>query len=177
MKYLKSKPAILIVLAVSSLNAAGMGFLPLDVVADADAHTSATSSEAFVAVDFQKCLPHKAVPQNVCFLSGGISSDEVREFKSRAKDYLLEIVFVQKTEVNENGSSEEYLADVQLQIVDQKGNAVVNTVTEGPFFLADLPFGTYKVIADHEGVAKTYVVKIAAKKHQRVVFLWPENPY
>jgi hypothetical protein len=62
-----------------------------------------------------------------------------------------------------------------LQIKDSKGNVVVDTATEGPFFLADLPFGSYQISAEHEGVIKTNKVKIAAKKHQRIVFLWPRE--
>jgi hypothetical protein len=133
----------------------------------------AKSDDISTEVNFQKCLPHKVTPDEVCYISGGISSDEVSQFKSRAKEYLLEIVFVQKTDPEENGRIEEYLAEVQLQIKDSKGNLVVDTTTEGPFFLAEVPFGSYQNTAEQDGVIKKNTVKIVAKKHQRIVFLWP----
>ncbi len=152
-----------------------MGFLPPEDLSETHELQIAKADDVATEVNFQKCLPHQANPEEVCYISGGISSDEVSQFKSRANEYLLEIVFVQKTDPEENnGRIEEYLAEVQLQIKDSKGNLVVDTMTEGPFFLADLPLGTYQIIADHDGVIKTNVVKIVAKKHQRIVFLWPK---
>jgi hypothetical protein len=150
-----------------------MGFLPPEDLSETHDLEIAKQDDIATDVNFQKCLPHKAAPDEVCYISGGISSDEVSQFKSRAKEYLLEIVFVQKADPQENGRIEEYLAEVQLQIKDSKGNVVVDVTTEGPFFLADLPFGSYQITAEHDGVIKNNVVKIAAKKHQRIVFLWP----
>ena len=167
--------SIITVLFFSSFHATAMGFLPPEDLSETHELQIAKNDDISTEVNFQKCLPHQVIPEEVCYISGGISSDEVSQFKSRANEYLLEIVFVQKTDPEENnGRIEEYLAEVQLQIKDSKGNLVVDTMTEGPFFLADLPFGTYRITADHDGVIKTNVVKIAAKKHQRIVFLWPK---
>lgn len=173
MQYLKLFFSTLIILFFSSFHATAMGFLPPEDMTETHELEIAKPDNIAIDVNFQKCLPHKVVPDEVCYISGGISSDEVSQFKSSANEYLLEIVFVQKTDTEENGRIEEYLAAVQLQIKDSKGNVVVDTTTEGPFFLADLPFGSYQISAEHEGVIKTNKVKIAAKKHQRIVFLWP----
>lgn len=173
MQYSKLIFSAVTILFFSSFHATAMGFLPPEDMSETHELEIAKSDGIATDVDFQKCLPHQAAPDEVCYISGGISSDEVSQFKSLAKEYLLEIVFVQKTDPEENGRIEEYLAEVQLQIKDSKGNMVVDTTTEGPFFLADLPFGSYQITAEHDGVIKTNVVKIAAKKHQRIVFLWP----
>lgn len=173
MQYSKLVFSSITILFFSSFHATAMGFLPPEDLSETHELEIAKSDDIATEVDFQKCLPHKPAPEEVCYISGGISSDEVSQFKSRAKEYLLEIVFVQKADTENNGPIEEYLAEVQLQIKDSKDNVVVETTTEGPFFLADLPFGSYKISAEHDGVIKTNTVKIVAKKHQRIVLLWP----
>jgi hypothetical protein len=163
---------VITILLLSPLHLAAMGFLPPEESLQTSPLQLAPSDDAATEVDFQKCLPHKPAPDQVCFVSGGISSDEVIQFKSRAKEYLFEIVFVQKAVAEDNNRIEEYLAEVQLKITDSKGNIVVDTTTEGPFFLADLPLGKYQISAEHDVVIKNNVVRIAANKHQRIVFLW-----
>lgn len=172
MKYSTTTLAV-VTLLLASFHSTAMGFLPPEDLSETHELQIASADDIVTEVNFQKCLPHQPVPEEVCYISGGISSDEIEQFKSRAKEYLLEIVFVQKADPQDSDRPEEYLAEVQLQIKDSKGNVVVDTMTEGPFFLADLPLGKYQITADHDGVIKTNVVKISAKKHQRIVFLWP----
>lgn len=165
--------AMLVLLAIfSPLHVVAMGFLPPDDTLESSPLQDPAADDIVTEVDFQKCLPHQAAPDEVCFISGGISGDEVSQFKARAREFLFEIVFVQKADTEDNNRIEEYLAEVQLKIKDSKGNIVVDTTTEGPFFLADLPLGKYQIIAEHDGMVKNNVVRIAAKKHQRIVFLW-----
>jgi hypothetical protein len=172
MKHVKSMATFSTILLLSSLQLSAMGFLPPEDALEISPLQAAPATDIATEVDFQKCLPHKVAPDAVCFISGGISGDEVSQFKSRAKEFLFEIVFVQKAVVEDNNRIEEYLAEVQLKIKDSQGNVVVDTTTEGPFFLADLPLGKYQISAEHDGVIKTNVVRITAKKHQRIVFLW-----
>lgn len=172
MKHPKTMVALVLVSVFSALHLAAMGFLPPEEALETSPLEAAAPDDIVTEVDFQKCLPHKAAPDQVCFVSGGISGDEVSQFKSRAKEYLFEIVFVQKADAEDNNRIEEYLAEVQLKINDSKGDAVVDITTEGPFFLADLPLGKYHISAEHDGVIKTNAVRIVAKKHKRIVFLW-----
>jgi len=169
MNYLKVMLATVTVLFLSSFHATAMGFLPPENLSES--HEPA-AGDITTEVDFGKCISYTA-SDGVCYISGGISGDEVAQFKSHAQEYALEIVFVQKAEVEEGGRIEEYLAEVQLQIKDAKGNVVVDTMTEGPFFLANLPPGKYQITADYAGVIKNNAVNISARKHQRIVFLWP----
>lgn len=155
-----------------ALYATAMGFLPPEDLSEIAPVETAPSEGSVTAASLQKCLPHKKIPDEICYVSGGIGADESSEFKLLAKDFLLEIVFVQKANTEDNDRIEEYLASVSLQIKDAKGNAVLDTTTDGPFFLADLPPGKYQIAAEHDGVMKTALVRIVAKKHQRTVFLW-----
>lgn len=158
--------AFAVMFSAFSIPTTAMGFLPVEDLSDTAAETIPTN------VSLQKCVPHQKIPDDICYISGGIGDDEVRELKSVAKGFLLEIVFVQKANTEDNNRIEEYLASVKLQIKDAKGNVVVETETDGPFFLADLPPGKYKITAEHDEVVKSDWVRIDAKKHQRTVFLW-----
>jgi hypothetical protein len=102
----------------------------------------------------------------VTFVSGGIGICESSEMQRLAKEYQLELVFVQKTP-----SAESYLASIPVEITDKKGSYVLDTVTKGPYLLAKLPNGRYSVIATFNGESKTQQVSVT-QKHQRIVFVW-----
>jgi hypothetical protein len=104
----------------------------------------------------------------VSYVSGGIGESELEMMQGRAKDYLLEFVFVQKLK-----QKEEYLADVKVKIQDVHHNVVLETVTEGPYLFLNLPEGRYSVSAEYRGDVKLRNVYINTKKHQKVVFWWP----
>ena len=165
-------PAALAACLCWALPVMAMGFIPPQDILEAQRVETPPPVDIDITAQLQKCLPHQSMPDEICYVSGGIGGDDVRDFKAQAKGYLLEIVFVQKADGNDNDRIEEYLASVGLQIKDSKGNEVVNITTEGPFFLADLPPGKYQITAEHDGVVKTDLVHIAIKKHQRTVFLW-----
>lgn len=115
-------------------------------------------------------IPHpelvKHTVGDVNYVSGGIGLGEAAEIKQLAKSYPLEVICVQKV-----GGADSYLADVKVQIVDAKGNAVLDVVTEGPYLLASLPRGSYMVSADYNGVVKHSHVTIGGK-HKRLVYAW-----
>ncbi len=104
---------------------------------------------------------------DVTYLSGGIGKSESVAMRGNAKNYALEIVFVEKS-----GALEEYLSEVKLQIQDNGKNTVLDIDTEGPYFLANLPQGKYQVSAEYNGVVKTQLVTVSKKKHAKLVFWW-----
>jgi len=105
---------------------------------------------------------------NVTYLSGGVGDSEAESIRAIAKDYPLEVVFVQKL-----NKQEEFLAQVNVQIKDHHHNMMLDITTEGPFLLAKLPQGKYLVVAEHNGVVKQQWVRVGSKKHQKLVFWWP----
>ena len=105
---------------------------------------------------------------DVSYLTGGIGSSEAESMREAAKDYALEIVFVQKLK-----QLEEFISDVKLQIQYSKKNNVFDVTTEGPFLLVNLPNGKYVITAEFNGDTKQQKVNIGAKKHQKIVFWWP----
>ena len=104
---------------------------------------------------------------NVSYISGGVGEDEAAAMKSAAAGYPLELQFVQKATPRD-----EFLADVKVRITDRARNVVLDAVASGPFLLAKLPAGTYRIEADHVGVVKRQTVDIRPGKHQRSVFVW-----
>jgi hypothetical protein len=103
----------------------------------------------------------------VTYLSGGIGRAESVAMRQNAKNYPLEIVFVEKA-----GTLEEYLSEVTLQIQDVNKNNMLEIATEGPYFLANLPQGKYFVSAEYKGEVKTQWVNVSKKKHAKLVFWW-----
>ena len=111
---------------------------------------------------------HNMHAGDVSYLTGGIGSSEAESMREAAKDYALEIVFVQKLK-----QLEEFISDVKVQIQDAQKNTVFDVTTEGPFLLVNLPNGKYVITAEFNGDTKQQKVNIGAKKHQKIVFWWP----
>ena len=105
---------------------------------------------------------------NVSYLTGGIGSSEAESMREAAKDYALEIVFVQKLK-----QLEEFISDVKVQIQDAQKHTVLDVTTEGPFLLVNLPHGKYVITAEFNSNTRQQKVNVAAKKHQKIVFWWP----
>lgn len=131
-------------------------------------HPPESKEEAEVA---EPCTPEEIqievhADNEVTYVSGGIGICESQEMRRIAKDYQLELEFVQKT-----ATAESFLANIPVEVTDKKGSYVLDTVTKGPFLLARLPNGQYTVTATFNGETKTQQVSITAK-HQRLVFVW-----
>lgn len=119
-------------------------------------------------VMFQMEAPAPITTGNVTYVSGGIGSDEAQSMRAIVKNYPLEIVFVQKY-----GQQEEFLAEVNVQIKDDHQDVMLDIKTEGPYLLAKLPQGKYRVMAEHNGVVKQQWAHVKGNKHQKLVFWWP----
>ena len=111
---------------------------------------------------------HNMHAGDVSYLTGGIGSSEAESMREAAKDYAIEIVFVQKLK-----QLEEFISDVKVQIQDAQKNTVLDVITEGPFLLVNLPNGKYIITAEFNSDTKLQKVNVGAKKHQKVVFWWP----
>ena len=105
---------------------------------------------------------------DVSYLTGGIGSSEAEGMREAAKDYALEIVFVQKLK-----QLEEFISDVKVQIQDTQKNTVLDIITDGPFLLVNIPNGKYVITAEFNSDTKQQKVNVGAKKHQKIVFWWP----
>ena len=117
--------------------------------------------------DFEPSLKPEIVG-DITYISGGIGESEAEMMRGVAKDYPLEMVFVQKLKQHE-----EFLADVNVKILDIRKSVLLDVATEGPYLFAKLPPGKYLVTAEHNGEVKRQWVRVGSKKHQKIVFWWP----
>lgn len=117
--------------------------------------------------DFEAALKPEMVG-DITYISGGIGESEAEMMRDLAKDYPLEMVFVQKLKQHE-----EFLANVIVKIQDTRKSVLLDVVTEGPYLFAKLPSGKYLVTAELNGDVKRQWVRVGGKKHQKIVFWWP----
>lgn len=90
---------------------------------------------------------------SVTILHGGVGAD-ARESMQQARDqFNLRLQFA----VRGSGA---YLANVRVQIADAKGKTVLDTISTGPWFFAQLPQGRYEVTASANGQSQTQALNI-----------------
>ena len=71
-------------------------------------------------------------------LTGGVSEEERDQMRGELGPYNLWLAFAERDTGN-------YVTGVKVSVVDDKGNAVVDTVADGPWLLAQVPPGRYTV--------------------------------
>lgn len=105
---------------------------------------------------------------SVSYLCGGVGQLESQYMKQAAGDYDVMLTFA-----SDSGS---YLADVDVDITDARGNRVLKTACGGPIMLVDLPrSGTFHVRATSDGTELRRAVNVAGKGHRGYVFRWPRQ--
>lgn len=116
-------------------------------------------------------LPQVFAHGAVSYVSGGVGADEATAMKEAARSFPLEIMFVEKAESGRRA----YSADNQVVVLDAGGNTVLNTSSDGPFMLIDLPPGRYTVVAEDEGRYQKQITHISRDAHRRIVFQWTSS--
>lgn len=104
---------------------------------------------------------------NVTFITGGVSKDEAEAFRAAMGRYALSLEFARA-----NAPRGDFLAHVEVDVIDSSGRTVLETRSEGPFVLANLPPGSYTVRAESNGQAKTKTVNVTAGQNRHLVFTW-----
>ncbi|PFH09444.1 hypothetical protein BCF11_1840 [Collimonas sp. PA-H2] len=103
------------------------------------------------------------------YMSGGIGVDESTLIQQEAKNYPLELEFLIKAT-----PKDEYAADIHVKINDASNNVVLDTVSNGPFFLAKLPAGSYHLAVAKKDQVKERKIAITPGSHQHIMFEWLE---
>jgi hypothetical protein len=114
-------------------------------------------------------LAQPAVQQShgVRWVSGGIGEDGRAELAELRPDFNLQLSFAVKRE----GS---YLADVKVMVRDAAGRELIDAVSEGPWFFAQLPPGRYEVSATFHGVTHERAVVLREGGQRQVYLYWQE---
>lgn len=110
---------------------------------------------------------------DVTYLCGGVGAEEAAYMKQQARGYDLMLTFTAR-----DGS---YLADVNVDIQDAKGNSILQANCDSPMLLVDVPkSGTYRIHADAAGYELNRTAKVRAKEKTgphvaSVVLSWPQQ--
>ena len=126
----------------------------------ANASTNATDESS-------SSLPQERMQGSVSFLTGGIGVEEAGAVKRAESKYALALEFSLHAK-----PKDEFLADVNVTVEDQRGNTVLETSAAGPYLLANMPNGKYTVKAEENGKTQVRHVVIAAGKSERVSMVW-----
>jgi len=102
-------------------------------------------------------------PQGWAFLDGGIGQTETESMEADRGKYSLWVM----TAGRKSGA---FLADVEVTIVDSKGEEVFRRRMEGPWLMIDLPLGRYEVRSRYGEEAQARVTTIHPGDHHQIVF-------
>jgi hypothetical protein len=105
----------------------------------------------------------------VRYLSGGIGKDEALAVEAAAPAWSAVLEFVAH---DSKTKSDEFLANVSVQVRDAHQHTVLATVSDGPFVLAQLAPGQYQVEATVDGMTVTRSMSVPAQGSHREVLVW-----
>lgn len=102
--------------------------------------------------------------RGIRYASGGVGEGERDELNALSHQFNLRVLFAVQ--------AGNYLADVQVNIVDARGETVLSTQSSGPWFFAQLPPGAYTVDVDALGQTQGQTVRISGARQSRLNFFW-----
>lgn len=100
----------------------------------------------------------------VAHVSGGVGTESRDRLNSLAGDFNLKLVFALK--------SGDYVSGVRVAIADAAGKTLLDTTSEGPWFLTKLPVGNYQIVATLSGNAIKHQVAVGTAKLRTIDFRW-----
>lgn len=89
---------------------------------------------------------------NITFVSGGAGDEDRTALKQVENQYNLRLLFAAR-----NG---DYLANVAVTLSDGRGNAVLDTIADGPIFYARVPAGRYRLTVSNQGQSQSRDISI-----------------
>ncbi len=95
--------------------------------------------------------------------TGGIGEEERRTLEADPR-YNLKLIAANR--------AGQYLADVDVIVVDERGARVVTARMAGPWLLAELPPGRYRVTAVYDGSMRVRDVIVGRGGRQEIVLHW-----
>jgi len=114
----------------------------------------ALSAVGGTAVAQQQQQPFELTKSNPTqtVMSGGVSYEGRAELTPHEREANLKLVFTE--------SQGSYLADIGVKVYDRNGNMVLDTVSNGPWLLAKLSPGTYRVVATDGSVRREHRISV-----------------
>lgn len=110
----------------------------------------------------------EASQQEVHFMSGGVGDEELEIINQRRNAFSLVLLFAQKPEQGRSA----YIVDVAVTIRNSKQQTVLQTTSDGPYLMIDLPAGSYTIEATYGNLMKHQTLTLTSGKPQRMVMTW-----
>jgi hypothetical protein len=105
---------------------------------------------------------------DIDFVSGGTSEDDRARLRAMEGDYNMRLMFA----VQPSG---EYLAGVNVTLIDSRGSKVLDTVSDGPLLFARIPPGRYRITVDSDGRPQTRALDVTAIGVVSQAFYWRQS--
>lgn len=106
----------------------------------------------------------KTSDSGIRYASGGVGAGERDELRAMANQFNLQIMSAMQ-------GGGEYLADMGIRIMDSKGATVLSATSKGPYFLAELPPGSYTVEVSAKDKTQKQSAQIG-KSQVQLNFYW-----
>ena len=87
-------------------------------------------------------------------MSGGVGLEDRAQLAQHEREANLKLVFTEP-----QGS---YLSDIGVKVFDRNGTMVLDTTSNGPWLLAKLSPGTYRIVATDQGARQEQRVSVGA---------------
>jgi len=118
-----------------------------------------------VYVQMTTALPPEQIASGIAFRSGGIGKDEATALKRIETDYPLVLEFTD--------AKAQHLADVKVTVAKARGEPkVLETIAAGPFLMAKLAPGKYRVTAEFMGKPEHRMIEVPTKGTAHALFQW-----
>src|SRR5207249_535527 len=103
----------------------------------------------------------------VKYVTGGVGDDERKELAALSHQFNVKLTLALA-----NG---DFLGDAKVHIADAAGKTVLDAVTDGPSFYAQLKPGKYTVEVNRDGKVLKRTAQVTASGQQHLMFSWKEE--
>lgn len=131
--------------------------------------TFALLTTAALLTDAQAQLPPTQNENGVVYVSGGIGQEESSAFRQAKSQYPLALTFAT---TSEGSTASPFASDVQVVIRNEHDANILNVTSTGPYLLARLEAGKYKVFATFTGETQSRNITIKDSGTTDIIFTW-----
>ncbi len=137
----------------------------LPSLAQADRGVPQSDVSSISALANESAAPPLRSEGGISYRTGGVGKDERDALLLVTKGYALKLVFAGRRQT-------EFIAEVNVDVLDQSGRKIISAADTGPLFLADLPAGTYRIVASFRGDTQEKNITLGPGKQTQLAFYW-----
>ncbi len=123
---------------------------------------------AFAAAALSATAEAQRSGDDLVVVTGGVGVEERTALDAERDRYNLRLAFAEK--------SGQYVAAVRVRLTTADGREVYAGETEGPFMLARLAPGRYRLEAEYQGARQARTLTVGAAQREPFIYLrWPPS--